>query len=260
MDLVELVRMLRRHLALTCALGLVLAAALGVVAVTVPAQFRAVATVLTIRQGGEGDGNPYAVVAPSQPQAATLVVTRLTSPQGKQELAAAGARGEIEVDNTTESTEQETPFVTVVVTADTRAVAMETADLVTTQARTVLRGQQRSAGAPPDRQLLLADVVEPVTATTSRAAQLRALAVSGALGLVLVVATIAITDRVRGRRPTTITGAAAHTKDTTAQSPPATRTDTREDPAPDVIPDEDAPTKRIKIRSRSVTSGGRAPM
>lgn len=200
MDLIDLLRMLWRNLTLSIVLVLALAASLYGIVSTVPPQYTAEASVLVLRQGDAVGSNPYAMVDPSQTQAATMLVKQLSSPQSRNELTKTGARADYAISNESGEVQEKTPFLTVTVTADSPAAASQTAALVLNKARSQLWSAQSAARVPLAQQLFLTDVVQPNQVSPSLKAQTRALALTSAIGLIFALIMVALTDRVRYRR------------------------------------------------------------
>lgn len=199
MDAVEILRVLARRWVLTLCLFLALGAGLAGVFSTVPQQHRATAMVLVMHQTGKEVSNPYGVVDKAQGQTASLVVRVLSSTPTLADLARLGATAELEISNEGGAVDPDSPYITLVITGTSREEVLRTGQLVMARAREELRNRQEQAGVGPADQLILTDVI-PVDATaTTRAAQLRAVALAGALGLVLVVMTVVIHDQ-RGLR------------------------------------------------------------
>ncbi|ASO22916.1 hypothetical protein FHR81_003577 [Actinoalloteichus hoggarensis] len=200
MDAVQIVRVLRRRWRLTTALITVLLALCAATVFLVPVQHRVTGVLLVLTQPGPEGGNPYAQVDRAQAQAAGLVVTVLDAPRTRAELAAAGAVGDIEVSNEDGQLAEDSPFLTVTVTAAEPDAALRTSAIVIDRAREELTRRQDASGVAPGDRVVLSEVLPADLATTTRASQLRAVVLVFGLGLAAVIGGVLVYDRVRAAR------------------------------------------------------------
>jgi hypothetical protein len=203
MDALEIIRVLLRRWGLTLVLGLVLGAVLFAVMYAVPQQHQARGEALVIHQTSKEIANPYGSVDKAQGQAASLVVRVLTAPQTRTDLVRQGGTAEVKISNEGGSVEPDSPFISLVVTGANRTEVLRTGQIVLRRARDELKVRQDKAGVAPDRQLVLTEIVPVDTTATTRAAQLRAVGLGGALGLVLLVMIVVVHDqrKIRKERP-----------------------------------------------------------
>ncbi|AOS65903.1 YveK family protein [Actinoalloteichus hymeniacidonis] len=197
MDAVQVLRILRRQWRWTAVLSVLLVALCTATVLTVPQQHRVTGVLLALSRAEPDAPNPYAQVDRAQEQVTALVVTVLNSPRTQQELAAAGALGEIEVSNEEGQVSEDSPFLTVTVTADEPADAVRTAAIVLDRARAELSQRQTAAGVASAQHIEFNEVLAADLPTTTRAAQLRSVVLVAGLGLVLVLAIVITVDRVR---------------------------------------------------------------
>ncbi|APU23834.1 hypothetical protein [Actinoalloteichus sp. GBA129-24] len=203
MDAVQVFRVLRRQWRLTTALITVLLALCAATVLVVPVQHRVTGVLLVLTQPGPEGGNPYAQVDRAQAQAAALVVTVLNAPRTRAELAAAGATGDIEVSNEDGQLAEDSPFLTVTVTAVESAAALRTSAIVIDRAREELARRQDASGVAQGERVEFSEVLPADLATTTRASQLRAVVLVFGLGLIAVIGGVVLVDRVRASRSTT---------------------------------------------------------
>ncbi|MCK2240821.1 MULTISPECIES: Wzz/FepE/Etk N-terminal domain-containing protein [unclassified Crossiella] len=200
MDALDVFRVLRRRWKLTALLLAGLVLLLGAVAFAVPQQYRATSLTMVLRQYGGQDRNPFAAVDRAQGQAAVVVIAVLNSQQTRRELAAQGGTAALEVSNegggvsTTDS-----PFITVIATGVNEAAVRKTGQLAMQRIKDELKRRQDTLLVPVEQQLTLNEVLSPNEVSTTRAGQLRALGITGGIGLIIVVLTVILVDR-RGNR------------------------------------------------------------
>lgn len=201
-DALEVFRVLRRRWKLTALLLTGLVLLLAAVAFVVPQQYRSNSLTMVLRQYGGQDRNPFAAVDRAQGQAAVVVIAVLNSAQTRRELAAQGGTASLEVSNegggvsTTDS-----PFITVITTGSSEAVVRKTAQLAMQRIKDELKRRQDTLLVPVEQQLTLNEVLSPNEVSTTRSAQLRALGITGAIGLVIVVLTVVLVERRNPRKP-----------------------------------------------------------
>ncbi|MBP2473937.1 putative PurR-regulated permease PerM [Crossiella equi] len=201
MDALDVLRVLRRRWKLTAALLALLVVALGAVAFIVPQQYRVNSLTMVLRQYGGQDRNPFAAVDRAQGQAAVVVIAVLNSPQTRRELAAQGATATLEVSNEGGGVSTaDSPFITVTTTGTSPDVVRRTAQLAMQRVKEELKRRQDTLLVPVDQQLTLNEVLSPNEVTTTRAGQLRAVAITGGAGLVLVLLVVVVVDRRRSRK------------------------------------------------------------
>jgi len=208
-DALNLAQVLRRRWLLTVALLAVLTLALLVLVRYAPTEYQSTGVGLVIRQdqelvddSGRRD-NPFAGIDNSLGATGTLLVTVVTSPAVQQELAEAGLQGEVEVTNAGSSFDPESPFVSVTATANDPGQAAADVELVLARADQELSDRQDAVSGPLVERLALLVVVPPPDGQLTRAGLLRAVALAGAAGLVLVLILVVAADRLmlarRGR-------------------------------------------------------------
>jgi capsular polysaccharide biosynthesis protein len=204
-DALDIVRVLRRRWPFTVAGAAVLAVLVGAVVFLVPQQYKVTAISLVTPTSNTNVLNPYTSADKSQPQMAALLVTVLNAPQTADEYTAAGATGTIQVTNgngATDTSQLDSPFITITVNDKSAAGAVRTAQVVYQRAVTELKSRQDSAKVDTTQRLTLTEVLPATDATTTRASQLRAVGLVAALGLVLGILGIVVADRVLSRRKT----------------------------------------------------------
>lgn len=205
MDALDIVRVLRRRWTFTAAGAAVLAVLVGAVVFLVPQQYKVTAISLVTPTSNTNVLNPYTSADKSQPQMAALLVTVLNAPQTADEYTAAGATGAITVTNgngATDTSQTDSPFITITVNDKSAAGAVRTAQVVFQRAVGELKGRQDAMKVDPTQRLTLTEVLPAKDATTTRASQLRAIALVAGLGLVLGILGIVIADRILNRRRT----------------------------------------------------------
>ncbi|MCP3801109.1 hypothetical protein NLX83_17755 [Allokutzneria sp. A3M-2-11 16] len=201
MDALDLLRTLRRRWALAMVLAIGLAALLTSLAFMVPQQYRVNASMLVLRAYGGADRNPYAAVDPSQGQAAMMLLRVVGTPAVQQRMAQQGATAELEITNESAgSVAADSPFITVIATGATADSARTTAQVAMRELRFELKRKQDQLGVPQEGHLTLSDIVPADTVTTTRSAQLRALAIGGGVGLALLLCVVVMVDRAQQRR------------------------------------------------------------
>lgn len=199
MDALEIIRVLLRRWVLSLCLALLLGVGLTAVMFSVPQQHRATAMVLVIHQANKEIANPYGAVDKAQGQAASLVVRVLSGSRTQAELVKQGATAHMEISNEGGSVDPDSPFITLEITGASRAEVLRTGQVVLERAREELRNRQDGAGVAASEQMIITDVIPVDATTTTRAAQLRAVGLFGALGLLLSVMIVVIHDQRRLR-------------------------------------------------------------
>ena len=203
MDALDILRVLRRRWKITAMVGAVLVVLVGAVVFLVPQQYKVTAISLVTPASSQDVQNPYSVAGQAQSQMAALLVTVLTSPAVTDGYADKGATGTIEVTNANGSSDSATtdsPFITITVTSKSPDGAVQGAQLVRQRALDELKNRQDAAKVTDAQRLILTDVLPAANPTTTRASQYRAIGLVAALGLVLGVLGVVITDRVITRR------------------------------------------------------------
>ncbi|GAA3430784.1 Wzz/FepE/Etk N-terminal domain-containing protein [Kutzneria kofuensis] len=206
MDALDILRVLRRRWKITAVAAAVLVVLVGAVLFLVPKQYKVTAISLVTPALSQDVQNPYTVADRVQSQMAALLVTVLTSPAVTDWYTAQGANGTIEVTNAngvTDTSQTDSPFITIIVTDKSADGAVHGAQLVRQRALDELKNRQDAAKVTAAQRLILTDVLPPADPTTTRASQYRAVGLVAALGLVLGVLGVVIADRVltaRSRR------------------------------------------------------------
>ena len=206
MDALDILRVLRRRWKITALVGAVLVVLVGAVLFLVPKQYKVTAITLVTPTNNSDVQNPYTVAQQAQSQMAALLVTVLTSPGVTDGFAAQGVTGTIEVTNAngvTDTSQTDSPFITIVVTDKSPDGAVHGAQVVRQRAIDELKNRQDAAKVAAAQRLILTDVLAPGDPTTTRASQLRAVGLVAALGLVLGVLSVVVADRMltaRARR------------------------------------------------------------
>ncbi|AHI01783.1 hypothetical protein GCM10010174_87430 [Kutzneria viridogrisea] len=271
MDALDIVRVLRRRWELTAAVAAVLVVLVGAVVFLVPQQFKVTAISLVTPTSNTNVQNPYTSADKSQSQMAALLVTVLTAPQTADEYTAAGATGSIQVTNgngATDTSQTDSPFITITVTDRSAGGAVKSAQVVHQRAVTELKNRQDAAKVDPTQRLTLTEVLPAADATTTRASQYRAVGLVAALGLVLGVLGIVVADRVLARRKAAAAKAVAE-KATSLFGNTGARAETEPEhrqgvlpPLPDkpvdvpVIRDESPTVKFSPVRADNGPNGG----
>lgn len=203
MDALDLLGVLRRQRATALLIVALLILALGALATAVPPQYSTFATVLGAQRNPDNNVNPYGVVGQAQIQAATVAVVVLGDPRIVADLKTQGATADFTLSNERGPLQEASSLMTVSVTGSSADAVLTTARLVVQRARDELRRlQEQQFGVPPQWQMVLSDVVKPTTVTTSHGAQLRAVAIAAALGVVVGLLVLVVLDRARtGRTP-----------------------------------------------------------
>ncbi|MFB9909150.1 hypothetical protein [Allokutzneria oryzae] len=201
MDALDLLRTLRKRWALAAVLLVGLVALLTSVAFLVPQQYRSNASMLVLRAHGGTDRNPFAAVDPAQGQAAILLLKVVNTPLARQRMVEQGATAELEISNEGGGTvAADSPFITVIATGATADSARTTAEIAMREIRGELKRRQDEMRVPQDQQLTLTDIIPSDTISTTRSGQLRALAITGGVGLVLLLGIVVLVDRAQQRR------------------------------------------------------------
>ncbi|MFI9382856.1 Wzz/FepE/Etk N-terminal domain-containing protein [Kutzneria sp. NPDC052558] len=199
MDALDILRVLRRRWRITALVGAVLVVLVGAVLFLVPQQYKVTAIVLVTPTNNSDVQNPYTVAQQAQSQIAALLVTVLTSPAVTEGYTAQGVNGTIEVTNAngvTDTSQTDSPFITITVTDKSPDGAVRGAQLVRQRAIDELKNRQDAAKVTDAQRLVLTDVLPAADPTTTHASQLRAVGLVAALGLVLGVLGVVVTDRV----------------------------------------------------------------
>jgi capsular polysaccharide biosynthesis protein len=202
-DALDIVRVLRRRWKITVAVAAVLVVLVGAVLFLVPEQYKVTAIGLVTPASSTDVRNPYTAADQSQSQMAALLVTVLTSSVAAAGYTAAGANGTIDVTNAngvTDTSQTNSPFITIVATDISASAAVHDAQVVRQRAVDELKNRQDAAKVGPAQRLTLTDVLPAADATTTSASQLRAAGLVAALGLVLGVLGVVVADRVLTRR------------------------------------------------------------
>lgn len=167
----------------------------GGVYATVPTQYESTGTiVLTSPTAGAttvldpskatGPGNPLLDFGGSLTITTQLLIQSLNSPSVGQQIAAGSGGGSYQAgDGLTGG-----PFVVIVGTAKSPALAQLTVSLALKHARTELASRQTSLKAPPSTFINTQDVVTPTPATAKIGGKVRAAGVALALGLIASLA------------------------------------------------------------------------
>jgi hypothetical protein len=197
MDALDLLGALRRQWVTALLVVILLVGAVSVLASSVAPEYGTFATVLGVQRNPNRDVNPYGLVDKAQIQAATVAVTVLADPRILADLKTQGATADFTVTNERGPVQDPSSLMTVSVTASSPEVVLTTARLVVQRARDELRRLQEEFGVPPEWQLVLTDIVKPTTVAISRGAQLRAVAIAGALGIAAGLFLVVVVDRAR---------------------------------------------------------------
>ncbi|MGH4009577.1 MAG: hypothetical protein ACRDTH_15740 [Pseudonocardiaceae bacterium] len=200
MDALDVLGALRRQWVTTLLVGALLLGALGAMVAAMPVEYSTFATVLGVQRNPNRDVNPYGLVDQAQTQAATVAVTVLQDPRIITDLKTKGATANFTVSNERGPVQDPSSLMTISVTGPGPAVVLTTAQMVVQRARDELRRLQEEFGVPPEWQLVLTDIVKPTTVATSRGAQLRAVAIAGALGIAVALLLMVVVDRARTSR------------------------------------------------------------
>lgn len=200
MDALDVLGALRRQWVTASLVVVLFLGALGALIATTPTEYGTFATVLGVQRNPNRDVNPYGLVDQAQTQATTVAVTVLADPRIVADLKAQGALADFTVSNERGPVQDPSSLMKVTVTGSSAEAVLTTARMVVQRARDELRRLQEEFGVPPEWQLVLTDIVKPTTVTTSRAAQLRAVAIAGALGVAVTLFLVVMVDRARSRR------------------------------------------------------------
>jgi capsular polysaccharide biosynthesis protein len=272
-DALDILRVLRRRWHITAAVAAALAVLVGAVLFLVPQQYKVTAIALVTPASNQDVQNPYTVSDQAQSRMAALLVTVLTAPATTEGYVAKGATGAIEVTNAngvTDTSQTDSPFITITVTDPSAAGAVHGAQVVRQRAIDELKNRQDAAHVAPTQRLTLTDVLPTTDAVTTHASQLRAVGLVAALGLVLGVLGIVVADRVivsrAKRREEAEAEAAAATPPLPAMPmvPPTAAVkklnganDQRRGVLPDVGSPADSPTIKFSpVRSEERQGGG----
>ncbi|MFC0439584.1 Wzz/FepE/Etk N-terminal domain-containing protein [Kutzneria buriramensis] len=199
MDALDILRVLRRRWQITAAVAAAFAVLVGAVLFLVPQQYKVTAIALVTPASNQDVQNPYTVSDQAQSRMAALLVTVLTAPATADGYVAKGANGTIEVTNAngvTDTSQTDSPFITITVTDLSAAGAVHGAQVVRQRAIDELKNRQDAAQVAAAQRLTLTDVLPTTDAVTTHASQLRAVGLVAALGLVLGVLGIVVADRV----------------------------------------------------------------
>jgi len=202
-DALDIARVMRQRWVLTAATGLLLAVLVGVAAFLVPQQYKVTAIGLVTPASNASVQNPYATADRSQSQVAALLVTVLSAPQTMAGYTDSGATGSIQVtggNGATDTAQTDSAFITITVTDSSPTGAVHTAQIVRERAVSELRDRQDALRVDPAQRLALTEVLPTTGVTTTRAAQVRAVGLTAALGAVLGVLGIVLADRVLRHR------------------------------------------------------------
>ena len=268
MDALDILRVLRRRWKVTAFVAAVLVVLVGAVLFLVPQQYKVTAIILVTPASSQDVQNPYTVSDQAQAQMAALLVTVLTSPAVTDGYAAEGANGTIEVTNAngaTDTSQTDSSFITITVTDKSADGSVRGAQLVRQRAIDELKNRQDAAKVTTAQRLVLTDVLPAANPTTTHASQLRAVGLVAALGLVLGVLAVVITDRVLVARSKRAAATPAPTP-TPMPAPPAADKvngagEHRQGVLPDVRPvaspkDESPTIKFSPVRSEEKQRGG----
>ncbi len=212
MDALDILRVLRRRWKITALVGAVLVVLVGAVLFLVPQQYKVTAITLVTPTNNADVQNPYTASQQAQSQMAALLVTVLTSPAVTDGYASQGVNGTIEVTNAngvTDTSQTDSPFITIIVTDKSPDSAVRGAQVVRQRAIDELKNRQDAAKVAAAQRLVLTDVLPAADPTTTHASQLRAVGLVAALGLVLGVLGVVVTDRVLTARNASATPAPA---------------------------------------------------
>lgn len=203
MDALDILRVLRRRWKITAMVAAALVVLVGAVVFLVPQQYKVTAISLITPSSSQDVQNPYTAAGRAESQMAALLVTVLTSSAVTDGYEEKGATGTIEVTNAngvTDTSQTDSPFITITVTDKTPDGAVRGAQLVRQRAIDELKNRQDAAKVADTQRLTVTDVLPAANPITTRASQYRAVGLVAALGLVLGVLGVVIADRVLTRR------------------------------------------------------------
>lgn len=258
MDALDILRVLRRRWKVTAFVAAVLVVLVGAVLFLVPQQYKVTAIILVTPTSSQDVQNPYTVAEQAQSQMAALLVTVLTSPAVADGYTASGTIEVTNANGATDTSQTDSPFITITVTDKSSDSAVQGAQAVRQRAIDELKNRQDAAKVSTAQRLTLTDVLPAANPTTTHASQLRAVGLVAALGLVLGVLGVVVTDRV-------LTTRSKRAAEAPAEAPPAAPQpktgESRQGVLPDLprvaAPKDESPTIKFSpVRGEEKQRGG----
>ena len=260
MDALDILRVLRRRWKVTALVAAVLVVLVGAVLFLVPQQYKVTAIILVTPTSSQDVQNPYTVAEQAQSQMAALLVTVLTSPAVADGYTSSGTIEVTNANGATDTSQTDSPFITITVTDKSSDSSVQGAQAVRQRAIDELKNRQDAAKVSTAQRLTLTDVLPAANPTTTHASQLRAVGLVAALGLVLGVLGVVVTDRVltaRSKRAAAATEAPAAAPQPTIQTTGESRQGVLPDLPRVAAPKDESPTIKFSpVRGEEKQRGG----